>query len=156
MLADVDVFLTNYTIVDPEIYQLWIEGFSCKSRIPRLRYSWWTISIIGSSNGMIIEYGQFDCSPAFIVLLSSVVSFSYWSSLLFKTEGFWPLNGCPHWSDNFRRFGPLPDIFSNRIESVTFPDKTYRTIVFPDRPRNERPNHWKVKCFDFIFISKKR
>lgn len=33
MLADVDVFITNYTIVDPEIYQLWIEGFSCKLQI---------------------------------------------------------------------------------------------------------------------------
>lgn len=30
MYADVDVFISNYTLVDPEIYQLWIEGYSCK------------------------------------------------------------------------------------------------------------------------------
>lgn len=30
MYADVDVFISNYTIVDPDIYQLWIEGYSCK------------------------------------------------------------------------------------------------------------------------------
>lgn len=28
MLAEVDVFISNYTIVDPDIYQLWIEGYS--------------------------------------------------------------------------------------------------------------------------------
>lgn len=28
MFSEVDVFLTNYPIVDPEIYQLWIEGYS--------------------------------------------------------------------------------------------------------------------------------
>lgn len=31
MYADVDVFISNYTLVDPEIYELWIEGRSCKS-----------------------------------------------------------------------------------------------------------------------------
>lgn len=25
-----DVFISNYTIIDPEIYQLFIEGYSCK------------------------------------------------------------------------------------------------------------------------------
>lgn len=25
-MAEVDVFITNFTLVDPEIYQLWIEG----------------------------------------------------------------------------------------------------------------------------------
>lgn len=29
MFAEVDVFISNYTIVDPDIYQLWIEGYSC-------------------------------------------------------------------------------------------------------------------------------
>lgn len=28
MFSEVDVFLSNYTIVDPEIYQLWIEGYT--------------------------------------------------------------------------------------------------------------------------------
>ncbi|XP_013116037.2 acidic fibroblast growth factor intracellular-binding protein isoform X2 [Stomoxys calcitrans] len=37
MLADVDVFLTNYTIVDPEIYQLWIEGFSSTEAVCYLK-----------------------------------------------------------------------------------------------------------------------
>lgn len=30
MFAEVDVFISNYTLVDPELYQLWIEGYSCK------------------------------------------------------------------------------------------------------------------------------
>lgn len=30
MLSEVDVFISNYTLVDPEIYQLWVDGFSCK------------------------------------------------------------------------------------------------------------------------------
>lgn len=30
MYAEVDVFISNYTIVDPEIFQLWIEGYSCE------------------------------------------------------------------------------------------------------------------------------
>lgn len=25
-MTEVDVFITNFTLVDPEIYQLWIEG----------------------------------------------------------------------------------------------------------------------------------
>lgn len=29
MYAEIDVFISNYTLVDPEIYQLWIEGYSC-------------------------------------------------------------------------------------------------------------------------------
>uniref|UniRef100_A0ABK9MI44 Acidic fibroblast growth factor intracellular-binding protein n=1 Tax=Glossina morsitans morsitans TaxID=37546 RepID=A0ABK9MI44_GLOMM len=37
MLADVDVFVTNYTIVDPEIYQLWIEGFSSTEAVCYLK-----------------------------------------------------------------------------------------------------------------------
>lgn len=30
MYTEVDVFVGNYTLIDPEIYQLWIEGCSCK------------------------------------------------------------------------------------------------------------------------------
>lgn len=30
MYAEVDVFISNYTLVDPDIYQLWTEGYSCK------------------------------------------------------------------------------------------------------------------------------
>lgn len=30
MYTEVDVFVSNYTLIDPEIYQLWIEGCSCK------------------------------------------------------------------------------------------------------------------------------
>lgn len=26
MYGEVDVFISNYTLVDPEIYQLWIDG----------------------------------------------------------------------------------------------------------------------------------
>lgn len=29
-MIEVDVFITNYTLVDPEIYQLWIEGHTGK------------------------------------------------------------------------------------------------------------------------------
>lgn len=28
MLSELDVFISNYIIVDPEIYQLWIEGYT--------------------------------------------------------------------------------------------------------------------------------
>lgn len=31
MMSEVDVFVSNYTLVDPEIYQLWVDGHSCKS-----------------------------------------------------------------------------------------------------------------------------
>jgi hypothetical protein len=30
MFAEVDVFISNYTLVDPEVYQLWVDGCSCK------------------------------------------------------------------------------------------------------------------------------
>lgn len=30
MYTEVDVFVSNYTLIDPEIYQLWIEGCSCE------------------------------------------------------------------------------------------------------------------------------
>lgn len=30
MLSEVDVFISNYTLVDPEVYQLWVDGHSCK------------------------------------------------------------------------------------------------------------------------------
>ena len=30
MYTEVDVFVSNFTLIDPEIYQLWIEGCSCK------------------------------------------------------------------------------------------------------------------------------
>ncbi|EDW95273.2 acidic fibroblast growth factor intracellular-binding protein [Drosophila yakuba] len=36
-MADVDVFISNYTIVDPEIYQLWIEGFSSSEAVSYLK-----------------------------------------------------------------------------------------------------------------------
>lgn len=29
MLSEVDVFISNYTLVDPEVYQLWVDGHSC-------------------------------------------------------------------------------------------------------------------------------
>lgn len=32
MFAEVDVFISNYTLVDPEVYQLWVDGCSCKYR----------------------------------------------------------------------------------------------------------------------------
>lgn len=30
MYAEVDVFISNYTLVDADIFQLWTEGYSCK------------------------------------------------------------------------------------------------------------------------------
>ncbi|XP_077302979.1 acidic fibroblast growth factor intracellular-binding protein [Arctopsyche grandis] len=36
MFADVDVFISNYTLVDPEIYQLWIEGCSSSEAVGTL------------------------------------------------------------------------------------------------------------------------
>lgn len=27
-MSEVDVFISNYTLVDPEIYQLWVDGHS--------------------------------------------------------------------------------------------------------------------------------
>lgn len=30
MCAEVDVFISNYTLVDPEIYELWINGYTGK------------------------------------------------------------------------------------------------------------------------------
>lgn len=37
MFAEVDVFISNYTLVDSDIYQLWTEGYSCKST--RVRFA---------------------------------------------------------------------------------------------------------------------
>ena len=36
MLSEVDVFVSNYTLVDPEVYQLWVDGHTCKSQKLRL------------------------------------------------------------------------------------------------------------------------
>lgn len=30
MLSEVDVFISNYTLVDPDVYQLWVDGHSCE------------------------------------------------------------------------------------------------------------------------------
>lgn len=30
MEVEVDVFISNYTIIDPEIYKLWVDGHSGK------------------------------------------------------------------------------------------------------------------------------
>lgn len=30
MYAEVDVFISNYTLVDADIFQLWTEGYSCE------------------------------------------------------------------------------------------------------------------------------
>jgi hypothetical protein len=32
MGTEIDVFISNYTLVDPEIYQLWVEGNTGMSR----------------------------------------------------------------------------------------------------------------------------
>ncbi|XP_014235117.1 acidic fibroblast growth factor intracellular-binding protein [Trichogramma pretiosum] len=33
MLSEVDVFISNYTLVDPEIYQLWVDGYSSSDAV---------------------------------------------------------------------------------------------------------------------------
>lgn len=33
-MTEVDVFTTNFTLVDPEIYQLWIEGHTGSKHLP--------------------------------------------------------------------------------------------------------------------------
>lgn len=33
MLSEVDVFISNYTLVDPEIYQLWVDGHSSSEAV---------------------------------------------------------------------------------------------------------------------------
>lgn len=30
-MTEVDVFISNYTLVDPEIFQLWVEGHTGKA-----------------------------------------------------------------------------------------------------------------------------
>ncbi|XP_055716638.1 acidic fibroblast growth factor intracellular-binding protein [Phlebotomus papatasi] len=37
MLTEVDVFISNYTLVDPEIYQLWIEGYTSTEAVNFLK-----------------------------------------------------------------------------------------------------------------------
>lgn len=32
MDVELDVFISNYTLVDPEIYQLWVDGHSGKTK----------------------------------------------------------------------------------------------------------------------------
>lgn len=39
MFAEVDVFISNYTLVDPEVYQLWVDGCPCK---------YWVVFLISS------------------------------------------------------------------------------------------------------------
>ncbi|XP_046746937.1 acidic fibroblast growth factor intracellular-binding protein [Diprion similis] len=36
MLSEVDVFISNYTLVDPEIYQLWVDGYSSSEAVNTL------------------------------------------------------------------------------------------------------------------------
>lgn len=36
MFADVDVFISNYTLVDPEVYQLWVDGCSSAEAVTAL------------------------------------------------------------------------------------------------------------------------
>ncbi|KAK3920862.1 Acidic fibroblast growth factor intracellular-binding protein [Frankliniella fusca] len=37
MFAEVDVFISNYTLVDPEVYQLWIDGSSSSEAVKSLQ-----------------------------------------------------------------------------------------------------------------------
>lgn len=32
MNAEIDVFISNYTLIDSDIFQQWIEGYSCKKK----------------------------------------------------------------------------------------------------------------------------
>lgn len=36
MIPDVDVFISNYTIVDPEVYQLWVDGCTGQYKIKNI------------------------------------------------------------------------------------------------------------------------
>uniref|UniRef100_A0A1B6CQW0 Acidic fibroblast growth factor intracellular-binding protein n=1 Tax=Clastoptera arizonana TaxID=38151 RepID=A0A1B6CQW0_9HEMI len=36
MFAEVDVFISNYTLVDPEVYQLWVDGCSSSEAVSAL------------------------------------------------------------------------------------------------------------------------
>ncbi|XP_011497797.1 PREDICTED: acidic fibroblast growth factor intracellular-binding protein [Ceratosolen solmsi marchali] len=37
MLSEVDVFISNYTLVDPEVYQLWVDGYSSSDAVSILQ-----------------------------------------------------------------------------------------------------------------------
>ncbi|XP_075217491.1 acidic fibroblast growth factor intracellular-binding protein [Lycorma delicatula] len=37
MIAEVDVFISNYTLVDPEVYQLWVDGYSSSEAVAVLQ-----------------------------------------------------------------------------------------------------------------------
>ncbi|GLV37045.1 hypothetical protein CBL_02123 [Carabus blaptoides fortunei] len=50
MYAEVDVFITNYTLVDPEIYQLWIDGHCAREAVSILNHRG-----LGQSAGATVE-----------------------------------------------------------------------------------------------------
>ncbi|KAJ8680329.1 hypothetical protein QAD02_016116 [Eretmocerus hayati] len=37
MLSEVDVFISNYTLVDPDVYQLWVDGYSSSDAVSILQ-----------------------------------------------------------------------------------------------------------------------
>lgn len=50
MIAEVDVFISNYTLVDPEVYQLWVDGYSCEYIcVPNLFHYSNSLSVVQSS-----------------------------------------------------------------------------------------------------------
>ncbi|XP_017779544.1 PREDICTED: acidic fibroblast growth factor intracellular-binding protein [Nicrophorus vespilloides] len=50
MCAEVDVFISNYTLVDPEIYQLWVEGHTATEAVNSLN-----LHGLGQTTGATLE-----------------------------------------------------------------------------------------------------
>jgi len=116
--ADVDVFISNYTIIDPEIYQLWIEGFSCKFSSP-------------------------NCNLVSCQTAPSIYNYSQRGGVLSETEGFWSLHGRSQRPDCIGCTGSLPHLFPD----WTIPKRTHQTdgaILLPAGATNAWPYHREV------------
>lgn len=78
MCTDVDVFISNYTLVDPEIYELWIEGHAGKihmfiaTSIVNLFFNWFQISA-SDAVGILNQRGLGQLTGATIELIASDV-----------------------------------------------------------------------------------
>lgn len=71
-MTEVDVFIRNFTLVDPEIYQLWIEGHTGNSSFHRF-FSYYILIVVSEAVRILIENGLGKETGATVELMKSDV-----------------------------------------------------------------------------------
>lgn len=132
MYAEVDVFISNYTLVDADIFQLWTEGYSCKQNTTftsDLKAMVW-LNVLKK-----ICFGNLNSNR---------------SSAFPEYKRCGQKYGCTFGINSIGCFGPLPHIFIART-SIVHTNQTVGTAIISTRATKSTASHRKVSCtFPFL------